>query len=118
VILPALQANLYDLSFLDGGIMETVSLMPDTLFAFPTGGVDAFSVNGIDRLLALNPLDTTSFVTGLTFVSDGMLSGTQTPITIASTPEPATLALLVFGLVGVAGMPGRRERRRGMAGLA
>jgi hypothetical protein len=75
--------------------------MPETVFDFPTGGVSAFTVGGIDPADGLDPADTTAFITGLTFVSDGTFTGTQTPITAqVAVPEPGSAALLASGLLG------------------
>ena len=74
---------------------------PESVFDFPSGGVDAFKVTGIDPADGLDPADTTAFITGLTFVGDGSFTGTQTPITavVTATPEPDSLALLASGLL-------------------
>ncbi len=109
VILPAIQIDPYDLSFLDNGVLESVLLNPNALFSFPDGGVSAFRVTGIDSSLGLSPLNTTAFVTGLTFVSDGTFTGTQTPITVDVVPEPGTLVLLGSGIGGLALWRRRRE---------
>jgi len=77
-------------------------VLPETVFDFPAGGVDAFTVTGIDPADGLDPADTTAFITGLTFVADGTFTGSQTPITaqVAAVPEPGSAALLVSGLLG------------------
>jgi len=52
----------------------------------------------------LDPADTSAFLTGLTFVKDGAFTGTMTPLTedVTVTPEPASLAVVAFGLFGFA----------------
>lgn len=102
VIFPAVQTAPFDLSFLYDGTDYSDMVLPDTVFDFPAGGVDAFTVTGIDPADGLDPADTTAFITGLTFVSDGTFTGTQTPITeeVAAAPEPGSLALLASGLLG------------------
>ena len=40
------------MSFLDNGAQETDTVAPNTVFAFPTGGVSTFTVTGIDRPIA------------------------------------------------------------------
>ena len=102
VIFPAVQTAPFDLSFFYNGTEFSDMVSPQTLFDFPTGGVGAFTLTGIDPADGLDPADTTAFITGLTFEGDGTFTGTQTPITadVAVAPEPGSLALLVSGLLG------------------
>jgi hypothetical protein len=102
VLLPAIQNNPYDLSFLDNGTMVTDLVDPNIVFDFPTGGVGAFTVTGIDPSLGLDSTDTTAFITGLTFESDGTFTGTQTPIVSeVAAPEPASSLVILAGLLGL-----------------
>jgi hypothetical protein len=102
VLLPAVQANPFDVSFMYNGMDFNDMVMPETIFDFPNGGVGAFTVTGIDPADGLHPADTTAFITGLTFAGDGTFNGTQTPITeeVAATPEPGSISLLATGLLG------------------
>jgi hypothetical protein len=102
VIFPAVQTTPFDLSFMYDGMEFNDMVMPETVFDFPAGGVDAFTVTGIDPADGLDPADMTAFITGLTFVADGMFTGTQTPITaqVAAVLEPGSAALLASGLLG------------------
>jgi PEP-CTERM motif len=111
VLLPAVQANPFNLSFVYDGVGYNDMLAPETVFDFPSGGVDAFNVTGIDPSDGLDPADTTAFITGLTFTGDGTFDGTQTPITeeVAAAPEPGSIALLATGLFGWRSMRRRRQ---------
>jgi hypothetical protein len=80
VVLPAIQTSPYRVTFTSGGKQQTVSVAPNTIYTFPTGGVSAFTVAGISAADNLDPTDPTAFVTGLTFVSGGSFTGTQTPL--------------------------------------
>jgi hypothetical protein len=75
-------------------------------------GIAGFALRGIDVAAGLDPADTAAFVTGLSFVSSGIGSLTQTPVTIltgpAAVPEPATWAMMILGL----GWVGAGFRRR------
>ncbi len=113
VTLPTLQAAKYDLSYIWSNTLFNVQLAGGVKYDFQSGGVDQFTVTGIDPTLGLDPTNPTAFVTGLTFVSDGTFTGTQTPIT-SETPLPTTLPLFAAGL-GVLGLLGCRRKRKNAA---
>ena len=96
-------------------VSESVSqqLAANLQFFFPSGGVSAFDVTGIDPTAGLDPENVTAFITGLTFVGDGDFTGSMTPIIedLAATPEPTTLLLWGASMAGL-GFAARWRRRR------
>ena len=113
VILPAVGDSLFQVSFLDtGGTLIEALVMAGVEFVFPGGGIDKFTVTGIETSAGLDPLDVTAFMTTLTFAGDGAFTGTMTPITEflpESVPESATLALFAMGLILLALTSQRRR---------
>ena len=94
--------------------MGTVN--PGTVFDFGaiTGGagVSGFRLQGIDVGAGLDPANTQAFSTGLTFVSGGQVSMTQTPLTFDtgnSVPEPSTVMLMFMALAGLGLMQSKRQ---------
>jgi hypothetical protein len=88
-------------------------------YFFAAGGVSRFKILGIETAAALDPTDTTAFVTGLTFVSDGQVSMSQIPVVFdtdpqnpSDVPEPPVLGLLLVGLAGSVLLRARARRRR------
>jgi hypothetical protein len=118
VLLPAVQTGPFSLSFLEDGALVTETVAPNTVFAFPTGGVSAFRVTGIDPADGLDPANTSAFVTGISFTGDGIFDGLQTPITASvdpnRVPEPASSSILALAMGGIfAARRGCRSLRRG-----
>jgi len=75
------------------------------LLAFEAAGYDKLMVDGIEVDAMLDPTDPTAFITGLTFVSGGTITVTQTAIEKfvpdATVPAPGTLALIAASLIGL-----------------
>lgn len=110
VLLPNVGDGVYTLDYTDGGGAHSVALAHDVQYFFGQGGVTSFRVGGIETSAALDPNNVTAFITGLTFTADGSFTGTMTPLTVNVVPEPATNALLIGGLLLVAGVARRRRR--------
>lgn len=114
VLLPTVPGDTdgYDI-YVGGSLLA--SIMAGQEYFFTGDGVSAFSVRGIDIDAMLDPANTQAFVTGLTFVGDGRVQMTQTPVTIdtdpADVPEPSALALMLLG--GLAAARARRSARGG-----
>jgi Nidogen-like len=100
--------NGYQILASDGTVLAT-GVMQNDIFNFAPGGVTAFSVRGIEPSAGLDPLNTTAFVTGLTFdcTAACTIDMTQTPVTFdtgtgpnpnpTNVPLPGTLLLLTLG---------------------
>lgn len=116
VLLPDIGDDEFTLEYLDGDDLVQVMVAPDVQIFFPEGGVNAFSVIGIDPAAGLDPNNVTAFITGLTFVTEGNFGGTMTPRTVFvpevnPVPEPASLTLVLIGLGGLAAIRWRKPRR-------
>jgi uncharacterized membrane protein len=79
------------------------------------GGVEEFTVLGIEPEAQLDPASGSAFVTRLTFAGSGMFTGTQTAITAdytAPVPEPGRALMLAAGMAALLGLARRRRLSR------
>ena len=86
VILPSEGDGLYVLTIYNdaGNVILATPLAASTSFNFlpiDSTGISKFEVYGIETSAGLDPLDTTAFMTTLTFASSGRFTGSMTPIT-------------------------------------
>lgn len=82
----------YELLYETGGVAITASLLPGTRFTFPAGGVDAFTIAGIDPAVGLDPRLATAFLTEVGFTGGGRFTGSMTPLVVAGAPGTGLLA--------------------------
>lgn len=107
VLLPeGIGDNHYSVVLPDG---STFNATGGDSFAFGPGGVDEFTVLGIEESAGLNPGDPTAFMTGLTFAANGSFTGTMQAVVV---PEVSTWLLMAGGLLalGVRRASARRPR--------
>ncbi len=83
--------GMYDIYLWDGTdyVYSGFSISTGTTYQFQSGGVDRFSIRGIEVSAELNPDDPEAFVTGLTFVNSGAVDMAMIPLTVfVDDPEP------------------------------
>ncbi|MFN5516211.1 MAG: PEP-CTERM sorting domain-containing protein [Cyanobacteriota bacterium] len=80
-------------------------------FSFASA-VPCFSITGIEVEAALDPLDPTAFVTGLTFDSVGVVSLQQIPIVQNVGPQPIPEPMTLLGATVALGFGAKFKRKR------
>ena len=110
LLLPNIGDGQFTIEYLNGDELVQLALAADTPFYFPTSGVSAFKVRGIETAAALDPNDSNAFITGLSFISAGNFTGTMTPITVDTAPVPLPSGLMLF-FSGIAGLVAANKRK-------
>lgn len=109
VLLPEVGDNAFDLYLWDGSAFQyAVELLSGQEYLFEPNGVERFRIMGIEPSALVSPNDPTAFVTGLSFISDGVFTGTMTPV-VANVPLTASGLFLSVGLAGLAFVARRRR---------
>jgi hypothetical protein len=115
--------DLYDLFLFDTAANDYVDagvrIAGGSAFNFSPGGVDRFSIRGIETSANLDPNNPTAFVTGVTFAGTGNARVFQSAITVdtdpsTAVPEPASIAGLLTALAG-GGALRRRQKQQAAA---
>ncbi len=112
VLLPTFGDGLYDLWLWNGEawVASGDVLTGGVTFTFAEA-VTRFRILGIEEGAALDPLNPTAFVTGLTFSETGPVSMSQNPIVVTvPVPEPETYAMFLAGLGLIAAARRRMAR--------
>lgn len=106
--------SIYSLELFSGAELVQISdtLMAGNEYLFSdfgiVGGTDFFRIGDIEVGAAIDPTNTTAFVTGLSFLTPGIQRWTQAPIVVntdvnvAPIPLPASGFLLLGALLGIA----------------
>ena len=80
-----------------------INILGGQIYDFGSGGVDRFSIRGIEIAAGLDPNDFTAFVTGLTFAGIGTVDLSMIAVTVntggGQVPLPSTLVLVGLGLL-------------------
>jgi hypothetical protein len=113
VLLPTVGDGVYDLGNPVGGdcVDSGVDLFGGVEHEFGAGGVNRFCVRGIELSAGLQADDPLAFVTGLTFVTGGVVDMSQNPLTVevSAVPQPASMLLMGAGLGALALLRARRR---------
>jgi hypothetical protein len=103
VLLPAgIGDGVYQVTTPGGGSFQ---VQGGSTFSFGAAGVASFGVRGIEADAGLSQDNATAFVTGVTFIRAGQFTGTMMPV-----PEPGAAALMLVGLLSLAGLSRRVTR--------
>ncbi len=97
--------NLYDLWLFDeaqGDYVDSgTDLVGGELYEFTGEGLSLFRILGIEADENLDPNDPEAFVTGLKFVSGGVVTLSQTALTQTVVPVPPSILFFMSGIVGL-----------------